>query len=217
MVNYKKIGINEQEGWYLNDDGDLCLRANDGTLLARYDSTGLEYTVARERTIQLYPGALLPGATDPTQTTAIGTFTGWAFDNDNESKHFGPVIVPADWDGASDMTLDLYWVPESGAAIADTKTVKWDGTWRVKAAGGVVDAATVGSMTTTYTQSGAGTDKELIKTSLAVDYDDTNQPIVASSLLSILLDRDMTTDTYASDANLVAAALRYTTTSGLVV
>ena len=80
-----------------------------------------------------------------------------------------------------------------------------------------MDAATVGSMTTTYTQSGAGTDKELIKTSLAVDYDDTNQPIVASSLLSILLDRDMTTDTYASDANLVAAALRYTTTSGLVV
>jgi hypothetical protein len=137
------------------------------------------------------------GVTGPTETT-VGTSRVDCFDADAEELYF-VWEVPSDWAGGADMQLLVEWFPESGVAMADTETVIWSTQYRSKADGEAVTAGTAVTATATYTQSGAGTDLEIISTTITLDYDDVNQPIAAGDHLYFQFDRDFTGDSYASD------------------
>lgn len=163
-----------------------------------------EYT----RHFDVMPSSALLGPTAPT-VDVQDTFAGLGFDADAEAAYLD-IEVPDEWVGISDMTLEVVWMPESGDAIADTETVKWDISYRSIADGEAVDNGTVATATATYTQSGAGTDKELIKTEITLDYDGANQPLTIGDTLGIKFDRDVTGDTYSGKAIVVRWELYYT-------
>lgn len=163
---------------------------------------------SRTRKIRIPPGAaFLPGSNPPTKTI-LGTGQGLTFDADNE-KCFIECVVPPDWEGDSDLTLSVYWHPESGTAVGDGETVKWDLSYRSLAAGEALDNGTAAAATATETQSGAGTDKALYKTDITIDHDDGDQPLVAGDQVVMQFDRDMTGDTYSADAVVVGWELSY--------
>ena len=150
-------------------------------------------TYVSHRTILANSAVLGPNA--PTPTT-IGVARGLGFDADNESAHL-EYEVPDSWDGSSDLTFKIYWCGTSGDAIADTETVKWDLQYHSIQAGEAIDNGTTVTATATYTQSGAGTDKEFIETEITIDYDHADQPLAAGDLIVMQFDRDVTGDTYS--------------------
>jgi len=162
------------------------------------------YTVS----IDFAPSHATVGGTAPTATT-IGTSRGLAFDADAEIV-FLEFEVPGDWVGTSNMELKVYWVPEAGVAMSNTETVKWDISYHSTAEGEAIDNGTQKDTTATYTQSGAGTDKELIETELILKYDDANQPLTKGDIVTIVFNRDMTADSYASDAVVQKWEIDYT-------
>ena len=159
----------------------------------------------RQKVMELHQPRL--GATPPTQDT---TRNGLAFDADAETVDWS-VRVPSDWDGASDITLRLHYHGESGDAVADTETIIWATTINSIAAGEAVDAGTEQTPGVTYTQSGAGTDKELIQSDITIDYDSGDQPLASGDLLHITLNRNVSGDTYSGGAVLLFAELIYNT------
>jgi len=119
--------------------------------------------------------------------------------------------VPQMWDGESDMSLNLRWFGDG--AIPDTKAVIWDISYRVKSVDDDVDAGTVATATATYTQAGAGVDATLHETSITIDYDETNQPLVKGSYVIMLLNRDITAEagnSFADGAVLADYDITYT-------
>jgi hypothetical protein len=203
----QKAGTTTLPGTVTVSTGDLTLTTGDLTLTAG----DISATVAsRTRKVRLPVGSWIPGATPPVAAT-VGTYRGYSFDADAEILNTS-IEVPGDWTGAGDLTLKIPWMPESGAALADTETVKWVLTLRSKADTEVVDAGTAYTNSVTYTQSGAGTDKQQIISSITIDYDNTNQPIAAGDTLGIQLNRDFTTDTYASDGTVLDCWLEYPST-----
>jgi len=138
------------------------------------------------------------GVTAPT-ATITGTFYGLGFDADAETAYF-KYEVQEDWDGSSDMVLKIYWSPTNGDVIANGETVKFDASYRSIAEGEAIDNGTAVDITETYTQSGAGTDKEYIITEITIDYDNGNQPLTKGDIVGIVFNRDVTTDTYSGDA-----------------
>ena len=101
---------------------------------------------------------------------------------------------------------------ESGTAIADAETVKFDITYRSIAEGETLTNGTVATATITYTQSGAGTDLELIESEITLAFDDSNQPLAAGDYVGVTFNRDFTTDTYAADANVFLWYVEYGST-----
>ena len=155
-------------------------------------------TGAYTRQLTIEAGATQQGATAPTPVTT-GTTRGLAFDADAEEAFFS-FKVPSDWDGASDILIDVDWSPESGTAMADTETVIWTVDYRSVATGETITNGTLVTTTVTYTQSGAGTDNELIESVLTIDFDDVNQPLAVADHIFFDFSRDFTGDTYTSDA-----------------
>jgi hypothetical protein len=174
------------------------------------DMMGIRPTV-RQKVMELHQPRL--GATPPTQDT---TRNGLAFDADAETVDWS-IRVPSDWDGASDIILRLHYHCESGDAAADTETIIWATTINSIAAGEAVDAGTEQTPGVTYTQSGAGTDKELLSSDITIDYNSGDQPLAAGDLLHITLNRNVTGDTYSGDAVLLFAELVYYTAFPSVV
>ena len=152
-------------------------------------------------------GAVLGGATAPTELD-VGDSRGLDFDADAEQVRFSR-RVPDDWDGVSDLFLDVIWSNDPGAALADTNTVIWDINFRSRATAETVGGGTVATGTATYTQSGAGTDGEQFETAITIDHDNVNQPLTAGDILHVTFDRDVTGDTYASGAIVLGWVLRY--------
>ena len=190
-----------------DDSPDLTLTKDGNLTIVNAGDTGF-VVGGYQRRFQIEPGSALTGSTAPTAVT-IGTARGLAFDADAEEAFF-IFDVPSDWDGSSDMLLDVDWSPESGAAIGDGLTVIWSTQYRSVAVGDAVDNGTFVTATQTYTQSGAGTDKELIQTAIVLDFDDVNQPISIGDHLFFQFDRDMTGDTYASDGIVMELEVEYT-------
>lgn len=166
---------------------------------------------ARTRRLHVPPNEWSLGATPPT-ATSVGTYRGLTFDADAETAnvHFR---VPSDWDAASDLSLVVSWTNQASTAVGDGETVIFLGSLRSKAAAEVLTAGTAASLTTTYTQSGAGTDLELHETTLTIDYDHASQPLAAGDIVGITVSRDMTTDTYAADIHIVDARVEYQSTA----
>lgn len=148
------------------------------------------------------------GATAPTPVT-IGTARCLGFDADAEVV-FLNIEIPSEWDGASDMIFRIHWISESGDALADGETVKWDATYRANAPGVAIDNGTAVTATATHTQVGAGIDKEHLMTNITIDYDNVNQPLIADNGLYIQFNRDMSGDTYTGDGVVCRWDLQYT-------
>lgn len=189
--------------------------AVDGTFTGDVAVTGdVSGNVAsRVRKIKLHLGdwATVGGVT----WTAIDIWRGLGFDANAEYAHL-TFAVPEDWDAASDITLKWAWCNESGTAIADTETVIWQFSLRSKVDGEAIDGGTAQTGSTTYTQSGAGTDKEMHVSDITLDYDNSNNPIAAGDVCCIRVNRDFTTDTYGSDAILLACWIQYNSTALIV-
>jgi hypothetical protein len=132
-------------------------------------------------------GAATVGSTAPTPTT-VGTYRGLAFDANAEVVHF-VVEVPVDWDTTSDMALVIHWYSEDGDIIQNGETVKWDATYRVTAEGDSVDHGTVVVATATFTGGASELNKEHYHTSITIDYDNANQPLVVDSDIGFLFRR----------------------------
>ncbi len=162
------------------------------------------------RKIIIEAGAASQGSTAPTFTT-VGTVRGLSFSANAELAFFS-VGIPSDWDGTSNFDLGVHWLPTSGDAIADTETVKFDISYHAAALGEAVDQGTVATATTTYTQSGAGTDKEHLLTMITIPATGGNQPLALGDLISIQFNRDATTDTYSGDPNIYFWTIEYTAT-----
>jgi len=171
-------------------------------------------TRVKEVVIDLQVGGVNPAATPDTEF--FGTYHGFGFDHDDE---FFVVQwhVPEDWDGTTDMSMDIHWAPTAGDVIADTETVKFDCTYRLTdhhAAGNeAYDRGTVVSVTNTYTQSGAGTDKQWQLNTLTLDYDHGDQPIVVDYQLGIKCDRDVAGDTYSGEVIVPFVSIEYNSTA----
>ena len=150
-------------------------------------------TYTKHESIPANAAVLGPNA--PTPTT-IGTARGLGFDADNEAAYL-EYEVPDSFTGSGDLTFKIYWSGASGDAFADTETCKWDLNYRSLAEGEAMDNGTAVTASVTYTQSGAGTDKEFFVSEITLDYDHADQPIAAGDLLVIQFDRDVTGDTYS--------------------
>ena len=160
------------------------------------------------RTAKIPATSARVGSTAPTATSIINT-RGLGFDADAEIA-FIAVPIPSDWNGLSDLILKTSFCGTAGDAIADGETVKFDISYNSIAANEAVDSGTEKAATTTYTQSGAGTDKEMIIEDITIDYDNADQPITAGDALFIKFNRDVSTDTYTGAAIVQAWALQYT-------
>jgi hypothetical protein len=126
-----------------------------------------------------------------------GSVSGIGFASDGESAYIA-WEVPDCWVGAENIALKVYWTNQSGDALLDTETVKWDFEYRVLAFG--TDTTTTGTAataTSTYTQSGAGTDGDTHVNALTLVYNDANQPLVAGEVVTGRFDRDVAGDTYS--------------------
>jgi hypothetical protein len=196
--------------WWEADNTNVALWSNDsdggGTdaALITFTNGGTTLKLAPYTyEISLSAGAANFGPTAPTWVdSAAIEYAGLAFDADAETVHF-VFDVPSCWIGAGasgDMTVQIFWTNESGVALADTETVKWDLTWRTKSAGEDLNNGSATSATVTYTQSGAGTDGELFQSNITIDHDAAGNAIAEDDLLGVEFSRDMTGDTYASDA-----------------
>jgi hypothetical protein len=140
----------------------------------------------------------------------VGTVAGYGFDADAETL-YPKTIIPLDWDGASDLTVSIYWTAESGDPLTDTETVKWDISYRCLDWGtDVADNGTAVDITETYTQSGAGTDKATFVSEITIDYDNINQPVTAGEYFAMALTRDVTGDSYSGTATVTDMVITYT-------
>lgn len=157
------------------------------------------------------PSNATVGVTAPTNTT-IGTFRGLTFDADAEVAYF-EFEIPDDWNGTSDLGIMGYFTNQPSTAIGAGETVIFDFEYRSIAEGETLTNGTAVTVSGTYTQSGAGTDGELIEGGVVIDYDNVNQPLTAGDLMGIKVNRDMTTDTYASDIIIVKWEITYTSNS----
>lgn len=156
------------------------------------------------------PGTdVVPDPSNPPVAVATGDTIAWGFDADNEQVGIS-FQVPQDWDGVSDITLKFGWHPQSGTAIADTKTVIWQYSYHaINGSGEAVDNGTDVDAAVTYTQSGAGTDKEGIVSSIALDYDNANQPLTPGDIVTGTFGIDFTTMTYAAGVMFMHAWIEY--------
>jgi hypothetical protein len=160
------------------------------------------------RHIDVVGSAATVGSTAPTATT-IGNSRPLCFDADAEVVYF-QFEVGDDWNESSDYELEIVWNAEEGDALADTETVKFDIAYYSVAEGEAIDNGTEATGTVTYTQSGAGTDKELIESDITIDYDGANQPLTAMDTLTFKFDRDMSGDSYGGDACVHRWELKFT-------
>lgn len=167
--------------------------------------SGLNYTKHHDLNI----GAAILGPTAPT-IVKTGTAIGRAFDADAEEVGFN-VEIPTEWDGASNMTLNITWHAQSGDAIASGETVKWDSEWRSIVTGEAVDNGTVASGTVTYTESGGDDiDKQTYMSSITIPYTGGNQPLTSGDTLFLRMDRDVSGDSYSGQAIVLKVEIVYT-------
>lgn len=159
--------------------------------------------------ISINAGAASVGATAPS-TVTIGTWRGLEFDAAGELA-FIEFEVPDDWNGTSDMTLQIYGYAETGDAVANAEIIQFDADYRSVAGGEAYDNGTLVTISPTYTQSGAGTDKAQIELTVVIDYDNANQPLTKNDIVGFVINRDVGgTDTYTGAFTVVKWEIAYT-------
>lgn len=169
------------------------------------------FTVANfTKHIDLPAGAAVLGPTAPSVVVS-GTCIGLQFDADAEVVGL-TFDVPDDWVAGTDLTLHLHWHGESGDALADTETVKWDCSYRAIDwdDSETVDNGTIATMTTTYTQSGAGANLDALVSDMTMTAAHAQQPLAAGDAIAMTCDRDVTGDSYSGGAIISVWQVQYT-------
>ncbi len=81
--------------------------------------------------------------------------------------------VPPAWDGASDLTMTVYFLPDTSNTVDNGETIVFDCQWQKLE--GVVH--TVASCTATYTQTGTGSATAYLSVDITIDHDDVNNAL----------------------------------------
>jgi hypothetical protein len=132
----------------------------------------MTYTdIPKQRKQQVYGAASFWSSTSSEGTNGTHRTHSWQMTEDADYMT-GMIEIPQTWNGASDLTFRPIWAGLSSSAIADTETVVFAGGWYKVAAGSVYTTATLTTFAATYTQSGAGTGGEIIRSvTFTIDYD----------------------------------------------
>jgi hypothetical protein len=140
----------------------------------------------------------------------IGTYMGYGFDHDDE-YFITEWNIAEDWDGVSDMIFHIHYATQSGDVIAEGETVKFDCTYRSRKThdGEAYDGGSAVSITSTYTQSGAGIDKHFQYVEFTIVYNHADQPLAVNDQLGIKCDRDVTGDSYSGKVVVIYLSINY--------
>lgn len=196
------------------DPGGVCI-AMDNSTSAEFCVTalsdGLDGVDTFDLTVPSYNvdyvvaanGAVL-GPTSPDMAQVNGSCAGLGFNNSNETVIIS-FEVPSCWAGgtADDIILKVYWCPTSTDVPQSGEEVDWEATYRVLDWG--TDSTTTGSAVTIngeFTAGGSESDTKTYETTLTLDADDANQPLVKGEVISITFSRDAANEgtSYSSNA-----------------
>jgi len=196
-----------------DSDVDFYVFADGTAFIESASSVSGIVTKPYTKHVDIPAGSALLGPNAP-GVDVIGTFRALGFSADNQAAYLN-WEVPDDWAGG-DLTLKVYWAAEDGDAIENGETVKWDATYRIIDFDGteVYDNGNTTLATTTYTEAAdPGDDKETHVTSITIDWDDGDNTIAKDQVLGIQFDRDVGTDTYTGEAQVVRWEIAYTSNS----
>lgn len=125
--------------------------------------------------------------TNPPTTATKGTLAGWLFDATNEKRTFA-LVVPPNWNAASDLKLRLWQVLDAAETAADV--IEWSGEVRVlpsqagktgQTATALVDSSlAIGSDADGIAEGGGPHVSELV-----IDYNDATNPVSSGALVLV--------------------------------
>jgi hypothetical protein len=153
------------------------------------------------------------GAAAPTERE-FATFYGLGFGDTNDTALF-QWEIPDQIDTGTNPTLYVYWTNTAGDAIAAGETVNADVTYRIvnQDALSLYDRGAVATGHMTYTQSGAGVDKQIHVSSIPIEstqYLNQDQPVVAGWLAGFSFKR--IADTYSGELIVIRWEIGYSAT-----
>jgi hypothetical protein len=177
-------------------------------------NTGALKVAAYERHVQVPINAsVISGTTTCTYGAGTAVAAGTLV-NQNVDHLYLQWEVPTDWDGTTAPVFEVDYV-NNGAALTAGQTVIWIAHYRSVAQGEDLDvshSATIGTVTATYTDAGAGTPQgTVIHTPITLN-DTANQTITKGDHVFIHVIRDATSDTYNSDVCATAFEVLYQST-----
>jgi hypothetical protein len=158
-------------------------------------------------------GSAVLSSSAPSLNTVVG---GLAFAKNSSAISYFNCRVPEDWDGASNLGLNLYWHSTAKLDDAVPEAIKWQAVWRKAtpgngALGQVMDHDTAVTVTTTLTANAEVAAKQVYNTQLSIVYNSTNQVIAKGDVVTFAISRATVTNDAASDLVLLGADLQYTT------
>lgn len=191
----------------------LAIAALTGAVTKGWDNDTL-YVPNFTRYVDIPPGYASLGPTGPDEVTVGTVFRALSFDATGETVFFN-WEVPDDWVLGTSVYLRTYFTNFAGDAIAAGETVIFDISYRIKAGGAVYDAGSVSTGTVTYTQAGAGTDKETHNNEIELVHNDADNPIVKDYIVGVVFNRDTAlagggNDTYSGDLIILRWEIKYT-------
>lgn len=197
-------------GFVYYHTGDGYLYYNDGVASARGGMLTILDGTSKDTVEIALDGDNDNGATPPTTWNA-GTspaVRGWLFDATGESRTL-TVPVPANWDGASDLTLETYWAIDSAETAGDD--IEVDCAWVSITPGADPVNKTSTAAATAATDIGAVTTQySVFKVTTTIDHDDATNPVAAGDILSMEINRATVGGAgYVAGAALIAARLTY--------
>lgn len=149
-------------------------------------------------------GGFDPGASGATYTIADGdTIGGWQLDNAGEMLH-GGVDVHADWDGESDLTMEVYF--EINAASTENDTVDIKVSFFNKGVGAIATKTQIVEVATNVGDGGVKAQYTMFKADFIIDFDKASNEIVVEDKIHIHL--NLETDTSEVD-DIIINALSY--------
>lgn len=144
-----------------------------------------------ERHVQI-PVALVGASGTLPTPVSVGTAGGLQFASSGAAEYFHfQWEIPDDWDGGSDVYVEVDIVFDSGA-MSGTDTIKIDLDYQSAAEGEVIDAALAGTQTSTVTDSGDYAQYEIKHERLTLAYNDPLQPLTAQDHIFGRITRDTT-------------------------
>lgn len=162
-------------------------------------------------TVELDLNSFLLDATNPPTVKAKGstpTLRGFEFDAANELAVL-PIVVPANWDGASDLVLELDCVLDQAESNGDD--IDWSADWIAATPGTSGDlvskTSTAAAASATDIGSSNTGDGALHRCSITIDHDHADNPVVAGDLLAVEIHR--TDLAQVGGVIVVAARLKY--------
>jgi len=190
------------DGTGSDEDGEYLLRvSNDGALA---DAVRIDMDDAVENVTFGFPivvptyevcystlGAVSP-APGAAPTTAVNTLSvGLAFSHTATQSVYNGFTIPDCWDGASDLTVRIEFMPEAGQAIASGEGVEFDIEYR-RAIWGTEDLDNGSSQLVTYTFTGTGGDsaQATYVGEVTIDYDAAGTVLAPGDRVSARFDRD---------------------------